>query len=166
MLQAAHRDHPLSAVGFRRSTWPSRRTGACSPRRRPVARLVTGGPPRIRLATWRNRGGQCLPRSPPAHATPPSQLPDRQPAARLFRLICSNSSTLDRPTFDLRADDTRSTTGAVRSAMPSCSASIQRSRCAAKAVACRRSAPDPRKIMRPTVSTFPRGTTVAGPKRE
>jgi hypothetical protein len=37
---------------------------------------------------------------------PPKQLPDRQPAACLSRLICSNSSALDRPTFDLRADDT------------------------------------------------------------
>jgi hypothetical protein len=27
---------------------------------------------------------------------PPRQLPDRQPAARLSRLICSNSSALDR----------------------------------------------------------------------
>jgi hypothetical protein len=27
---------------------------------------------------------------------PPRQLPDRQPAACLSRLICSNSSTLDR----------------------------------------------------------------------
>jgi hypothetical protein len=36
---------------------------------------------------------------------PPSQLPDRQPTARLSRLICSNSSTLARPAFDLRADD-------------------------------------------------------------
>jgi len=55
----------------------------------------------------RNWRLECLAHGATVDTVPLGQLPDRQLLSRRSRLICSNSSTLDRNLTDLPADDDR-----------------------------------------------------------